>query len=67
MSLSPATERARRATTLTVYSTTVSQEKREAVTEQQCRVVFTQASQGDKSFISGEMMLTWYDCGRIEC
>ena len=67
VSLSPATGTARRATTLTVYSTTVPQEKRAAVTEQQCRVVFNQASQGDKTFISGEMMLTWYDCGRIEC
>ena len=67
VSLSPATETARRATALTVYSTTVPQEKRAAVTEQQCRVVFTQASQEDKTFISDEMMLTWYDCGKIEC
>ena len=56
VSLSPATETARRATTLTVYSTTVPQEKRAAVIEQQCRVVFTHAGQP-----GGQELHLWWD------
>ena len=52
------------ATTLTVYNTTVPQEEMTATIEQQCRMVFTHAREGDKSLVSVKMMFTWYDCGR---
>ena len=52
------------ATTLTVYNTTVPQEEITATIEQQCRMVLTNAREGDKSLVSVKMMFIWYDCGR---